>query len=115
MSRTPDELPAHLARQLDGRSKRIVCSWAEWLDHSEDILAMQAFERVKLRDWPEIDLPDTRKEAALEIGKQYPSIVFEVPTEEEDAIQSGGVWYQYYKRTQRAGTARGKAKCESRK
>jgi len=80
----PDTLPRRLRKQLDEKTTRIVCSWFDWLEYSEMIRATHPIERVKLLDWPEIDLPVRRRKAALAIGRQYPGIIFEVPTEEED-------------------------------
>ena len=69
MSAPIEGLPAHLRDQLDGKRRRITCSWGEWLDYSEEILSRQNIRRVLLTDWPEIDLPETRREAEISITR----------------------------------------------
>jgi hypothetical protein len=83
----PVHLPRHLREQLDGQSTGIVCSWADWLEYSEAILAVQPIERVKLLDRPEIDLGDTRRQARRAIARQYDNrFVFELPDKEEAGV-----------------------------
>lgn len=65
-------------------SAHIVCSWGDLIDHAETILATQPIRRVKLTDWPEIDLGDTRRQAKRAVRRQYASIRFGLPDEEED-------------------------------
>ena len=77
-----NSLPPHIQKQLDGRS-RIVCSWGDLWDHAETILAVQPNVRVKLTDWPEIDLGDTRRDAKRAIGRQCPGVRFSLPDEED--------------------------------
>jgi hypothetical protein len=71
------------ASESGGLVTSITCTWEEWLDRYETSLSRHPIRTVKLLDWPEIDLPDTREAAALEIGKQFPGITFEVPDDEE--------------------------------
>jgi hypothetical protein len=78
-----NSLPRHLRKQLDGKATRILCLWADWLEYSETILAVQPIERIKLFDWPEIDLGDMRRQAKRAIARQYDNrFVFEVPDKE---------------------------------
>jgi hypothetical protein len=47
---------------------------------------VQPIERVKLTDWPEIDLGDTRREARRAIERQFPGIRIELPDKEKEGI-----------------------------
>lgn len=81
-----NSLPLSIQKQLDG--VHIVCSWWDWINHYETILAIQPNVRVKLLDWPEIVLGESRVSARRAISGQFPGIRIELPDKEIDGIDS---------------------------